>query len=282
MGDAEAGPDPHDKGVRRIESVDIRLDYDLGGEGPLLVLLHGWTHDRRVWELQIADLESDFTVLRCDRRGWGRSEGAPDPSMDADDLDVLLGALDFDSAYVLGHSQGAQSALAFALAYPDRVDGLVLAGTPPLAGFGVPWVGPDGMHVDPFRLAREEGLDAVQKLFFEHPMADGFEDGGRSAEIMAELWATNAERALADPVSQTGSAPPPSMEDLAGLDVPTLVVTGEVEIPYFQLVSDAVAYVLPRGERRVIEGGGHAVHVQEPERFNAEVRRFLSKFGSER
>lgn len=225
-------------------------------------------------------LEAEFTVVRYDRRGWGRSGGSPDVSRDADDLDALLDELDLESACVLAHSQGVQAALSFALEHPGRVDGLVLAGTPPLAGFGVPWVGPDAFDVDVFQLARDEGLDAVEKVLFEHPLARGFEEGGRGMEIMAELWSANAERALADPVSQTGSEPPPALDQLPDLDVPTLVVTGELEIPYFQIASDAVAYTLPNAERRVIEGGGHAIHVQEPERFNCEVLRFLRRIGT--
>ena len=255
----------------------MRLHHEIQGEGPPLVLIHGWTHDLRVWELQTPALSSRFTVVRYDRRGWGRSEGSPDVSHDAADLDALLDDLGLGSVHVLGHSQGARAALSFALEHGERVRSLVLVGTPPLADLGVPWVGPDAMDVDVFALAREEGLEAVEEVFFNHPMARGFEKGGRGAELMAELWYTNAERALADPVSQAGSEPPPSMQDLPGLEMPTLVLTGELELPFFQIVSDSVAYALPDAERRRVEGGGHAIHTQEPERFNAEVLRFLRR-----
>ena len=256
-----------------------RLNYELTGAGSPLVLLHGWTHDLRVWELQVPALARDLAVLAVDRRGWGQSGGRPDVSTDAEDLRTLLDELGIESAGILGHSQGAQSALSFALACPDRVDSLILVGMPPPAGFGVPWTGPDAMTVDVFQVMEDDGIDAVQEILFSHPLGRGFEEGGRGAEIVADLWNTNGERALADHRSLQGSAPPPAIEQLPGVAVPTLVVTGEWEIPYFQLVSDAVAYAVPRAERVVIPGGGHAIHVQQPERFNEEVLRFLSTVG---
>jgi pimeloyl-ACP methyl ester carboxylesterase len=60
---------------------------------------------------------------------------------------------------------------------------------------------------------------------------------------------------------------------------PTLVLTGEWEMPYVQVVAEALAYGIPGAERAVVRGGGHAVHLQEPERFTAEVVRFLRGAG---
>jgi pimeloyl-ACP methyl ester carboxylesterase len=54
------------------------------------------------------------------------------------------------------------------------------------------------------------------------------------------------------------------------------VITGEFEMPYFQIVSDAVAYGISDAERLIVPGGGHVVMLQQPERFNKEIKRFMA------
>lgn len=260
----------------RVEG-DVPLHYELSGEGPPVVLLHGWTHDARVWRQVVPALERRFTVLRPDRRGWGRSGGHADVSRDPGDLDSLMSALGWSDAHVVGHSQGADAALRFAVAHPERIRSLVLYGSPQPAGFDLPWTGPDALPPPPemARIVREHGIDSLGAVIFASPLADGFEPGSEGAELAGELWTANAERAFADPRPPSGATPRPSVDDLGAIAAPTLVLTGELEMPFFQLVADALAFGIPGAERVVVEGGGHAVHMQEPERWTAEIVRFL-------
>lgn len=259
---------------------DVDLHYELSGEGPPLVLIHGWTHDLRSWDMQLPALERRFEVLRYDRRGWGQSGGHPDVTMDPVDLDRLMADLGIESAFVLGHSQGAQVALRFALAYPDRVEALGLYGSPPPEGFGLPWTGPDTFPSNMSAIARQHGLDSLRTLLFNHPLARGFEEGRPGAELAGRMWASNAGNDLLDPRPTSGATPPPRTDHLDRIDVPTLVIIGEWELPYFTVVADALAYGITDAERVTIPGGGHAVHMQEPERFNAEVVRFFERVGA--
>lgn len=185
---------------------DVSLHYELSGAGPPLVLIHGWTHDARVWELQTPELTREFTLLRYDRRGWGRSGGSPDVSMDPGDLDSLMAAVGLDDAHVVGHSQGASVALRFALAHPSRVRSVTLYGAPPPAEFGVPPVGEDTFP-DMAAIVRDHGLDSLGAVLFSHPLGRGFERGGRGLELARELWAANARRAFEDPQPPSGATP---------------------------------------------------------------------------
>lgn len=261
-----------------LETEDgIGIYYEVSGEGPPLVLLHGWTHDARVWRLQTPALERHFTVLRYDRRGWGRSGGRPDVSRDPVDLDRLMDELGWRDAHVVGHSQGAEVALRFALAYPNRVRSLVLYGARPPEDFSVPWTGPDALPSPPEMGAIVEagGLDSLGAVLFSGPLGRGFEGGGPGLEIARQLWAENAARGFDDPGPPSGATPPPSMARLDQITMPTLVLTGDLEMAYFRLGADALAYALPDARRVTVAGGGHAVHLQEPERFTAELLRFL-------
>ena len=252
----------------------VALHHELSGDGPPLVLIHGWTHDARVWEPQMPALARRFTVLRYDRRGWGRSGGSPDVSRDPHDLDSLMRALELEDAHVVGHSQGGDVALRFTLAYPERVRTLTLYGAPPPAGFGVPPTGEDTFP-DMGAIVRDHGLDSLAAVIFDHPLARGFEPGDPGAAIARELWAANAAKAFEDPEPPSGATPEPSIDRLGEVTIPVLVLTGELEMRHFRLAADAVAYTLPNARRVEIPGGGHAAHLQEPERWTAEVVRFL-------
>lgn len=258
---------------------DVTIHYERVGNGPPLILIHGWSMDLRSWDYQLPALAESFTVLRYDRRGWGGSGGHPDVSRDPVDLDRLMSELGVDPAFVLGHSQGAEVALRFALAYPERVRALVLYGGPLLEGFGLPWNGPDTLPSDMPSIVRDGGIDSLGAIVFSHPLARGFEEGAPETELVERIWETNAGRDLRDPRPPSGATPPPHVDRLVEVDAPTLVVTGELEMPYFQVVAEALAYGIRGAERVTLEGGGHAVHMQQPERFNRVVARFLLESG---
>jgi len=255
---------------------DVTLRYEVSGHGPAVVLLHGWSNSLESWHFLAPELSSDYTVIRYDRRGFGASEGSPDVSLDPVDLRALLDSLGIEKAVVVGHSQGAGSALRFALTFPERLDGLVLFGSAAPSGFGLPWNGPDALPPGMAQTARERGLAAVKAQFDGHPITAGWVDGTDGREISKVMFAAYDGRDLLDPVPSANATNPPNMSNLSSVAVPTLVITGELEIPYFQVVAGALAYGIPNAERVVVFGGGHSVHLQQPERFNAEIRRFLS------
>ena len=108
---------------------DARLYYELAGEGPLVVLVHGFGLDCGMWDSQFARLAPLYQVLRYDLRGFGRSsvpEGRP--YRHADDLAALLAHLALSApAVVVGLSLGGWVALSYVLLWPNRVRALVLA-----------------------------------------------------------------------------------------------------------------------------------------------------------
>lgn len=256
---------------------DITLRYEMQGDGPAIVLIHGWAVSLESWHFLFADLSDEYTVIRYDRRGFGKSDGSPDVSLDPIDLCNLLDKLKIEKAVILGHSQGGGVALRFALAFPERILGLVLFGSGPPAGFGLPWNGPDAIPSGMAQTAREKGLDSLRAMFVGHPIGSGFIQGTEGNEIMTAMFQAYEGRDLLDPKPSANATPRPDIGRLKEIVVPTLVITGELEMPYFKIVSDALAYGIPNSERIVVKGGGHSVMLQQPERFNAEIKRFLSK-----
>src|SRR5688572_10456194 len=110
-----------------------QLHYELTGtRGPLVVLTHGLGGRLEFFAAHVEALARDFRVLRWDLRGAGRSAKPPGPyrpELFATDLAGLLDHVGERRAFVVGHSGGGVVAQRFALDYPDRADGLVLAST---------------------------------------------------------------------------------------------------------------------------------------------------------
>ena len=111
---------------------DIKICYDLQGEGIPIVLIHGFGDRKEHWRAQIGDLSKYFRVIRMDNRGAGRSERPDGPySMEiyADDIKNLLDFLKIQKTHIIGHSLGGMIAQNFALKYPSYVDRIVLIHT---------------------------------------------------------------------------------------------------------------------------------------------------------
>ena len=107
-----------------------RLYFEIAGSGQPLVLLHGFTLDTRMWDDQFEPLTREFQVIRYDMRGFGQSgPPASERYAHADDLRDLLDHLRVDKAHLVGLSKGGAIALDFTLAYPRRVNKLVLIDT---------------------------------------------------------------------------------------------------------------------------------------------------------
>lgn len=254
----------------------VKLRYETAGSGPAVVLIHGWAVSLESWHFLFPDLLDEYTVIRYDRRGFGKSNGSPDVSLDPIDLRNLLDKLKIEQAILIGHSQGGGSALRFALSFPERLLGLVLFGSEPPTGFGLPWSGPDAMPSGMAQAARNHGLDTVRDMFVGHPIGNGFVQGTEGHRIMTAMFEAYDGRDLLNPEPSAKATPSPNIGRLTEIVVPTLVITGDLELPYLQIASDALAYGIPNAERIVVQGGGHSVMLQQPERFNAEINRFLS------
>src|ERR671914_116006 len=110
----------------------MRVWSDTVGDGPALVLTHGWGATAEMWRPQLPVLAAHHRVARWDLPGHGRSNAPDDP--DAYTHDAALAALTAlvdETAVLGGHSLGGYLSLAFALRHPERVRGLVLLSTGP-------------------------------------------------------------------------------------------------------------------------------------------------------
>jgi pimeloyl-ACP methyl ester carboxylesterase len=110
----------------------LTVAYRRKGDGPAIVLLHGFTQDSRVWSPQVKALSRHFTVIAWDAPGAGRSQDPPDTFRIGDWARTLAGLLDaigVQAAHLLGLSWGGILAQEFCRLYSERVLSLILADT---------------------------------------------------------------------------------------------------------------------------------------------------------
>ncbi len=124
---------------RFVEANGIRQHAVIGGEGPPLLLVHGWPENWYAWRHVMPELAKNYTVIAVDQRGIGRSQQTADgydAATLADDLAALMTKLGHDRFAVVGHDTGMVIAYALAADYRERVEALAVAEVPGPPGVG--------------------------------------------------------------------------------------------------------------------------------------------------
>jgi pimeloyl-ACP methyl ester carboxylesterase len=119
---------------RYIDTGDLRQHVVVGGDGPPLLLVHGWPQNWYAWRLVMPALARDFEIIAPDQRGIGLTDkprdARYDPGTIANDLVALMDALGHERFAVVGTDTGLPIAYALASDHPDRVERVALAEVP--------------------------------------------------------------------------------------------------------------------------------------------------------
>ena len=250
-----------------------QLYYETAGRGDALVLIHGHTLDVRMWDDQFATFAAHYHVIRYDMRGYGRSALPGDALFSpADDLAALLSYLGIAHAHVLGLSRGGVVAIDFALMYPQVSDTLILADTA-LREFAFKAFGEFTEAVK--SLAASAGIDAARQRWQQGALFAPALEQPRVAARLAQMVGDYSGWHWLHQEPLRVLQPPPT-EQLATLDMPTLVIVGERDLPDFQAIADLVHQRVPHATKAVIPGVGHMSNMEDPARFNERVLEFLA------
>ena len=109
----------------------VKIHYEVHGDGPPLILTHGYSSTSAMWREQIAPLSKRYRLILWDMRGHGQTDSPDDPSLYSHDATVaymaaLLDMARAERAIVGGLSLGGYVSLDFYLRYPERVRALLL------------------------------------------------------------------------------------------------------------------------------------------------------------
>jgi pimeloyl-ACP methyl ester carboxylesterase len=261
----------------------VRINYEVHGDGPPIVLSHGYTASLRMWDGQIGPLSRRYRVVVYDTRGHGDSEAPASPdaysiATFAEDQAALMDHLGIERAIIGGLSMGGMVAQEFALRYPRRVEALLLCDTG--AGMQAGAFGSPEMRerMAAFReqmakLARERGMAAVAEWMRQNPQGPRPEgpvpEGVRRhlegvARMSVDGWLGGAH------ALQTW---PGVAERLPEITAPTLVIIAELDA--LRPAGEIIHRRIPGSRQALITGSPHGSCLWKTDAFNRALLDFL-------
>jgi pimeloyl-ACP methyl ester carboxylesterase len=233
-------------------------------------LLHGLADSWRSFE-RVLPLLPSLDLIAVTQRGHGDASrpaaGYALPDLSGD-LQALLDALGIGRAVVVGHSMGSAVALRFAIDHPERVEGLILIGAAPTVR-GTPeartyW---DRALADPIS---RDFVRTLTEQSFVKPVPPAVVDTmtEESAKVPLHVWRSVLE-------ARWRGEGDYAME-LAKVQAPTLILWGDRDPRYGRSEQDALLAGISRSRLVVVEGAGHMLQVEEPERCAREIAAFVT------
>jgi 3-oxoadipate enol-lactonase len=244
-----------------------RLSVEEAGTGDPVVFLHGGLGDSRLWDAQFPWFARRFRTIRYDMRFFGRSDRPAAPYSLVDDLLALLDRLEISTAALIGLSLGGQVAIDATIVSPERVRALVPVCSA-LSGFTA---ADDADQQREFAAAIKAG-GAVAAVEF-------------ALNVWAPLGATDLMRRLARenlrvhalPEGAVAAREPVDAIDRLGeIEAPTLVVTGDRDVPTIGEIAD-ILHERIRGAERLRFDSDHYLPLREGIAFNEAVSGFLRR-----
>lgn len=258
-----------------------KVYYEQRGRGEPVILLHGHSLDRRMWNPQWKALSKNHSVIRLDFRGYGKSSEQSETLQltHVDDVITLMDSLHIDCAHVIGLSMGAFVAGDMLAMYPERMLSCTLAsgGIRNSPGPSTPMNEEEKAKRDKEIVAlQQKGIDTFKREWHETLMASG---GSQRERMRQPLWQMIDDWSAWQPLHKEvrlfyGKEAWEKLRQRGKTDIPTLIIRGEneakgkkkqpAEMPYLS----HVRYV-------VIPDCGHMLNMERPEEFNQLVLLFI-------
>jgi pimeloyl-ACP methyl ester carboxylesterase len=237
------------------------LYYTDYGEGEPIITLHGLSESGLYWTLPgITDrlVAAGYRVINLDMRGHGRTRvDSTDPGYDVDtmsgDIGQLADSLGLEQFHLLTHATGGMVGFRYAMNHSERLLGVMATDTGSATLPGIRAVAREHMYFNRMHAAVNP----------------------ESAFAMYEACAVagNPDR-LADFVESFYNDPDPKIAGLRGIQCPCLMLLGEYDVQFIK-PAELVAREIPNCTHRVLEGMGHMLALENPQRFGDELLAFL-------
>lgn len=263
-----------------IPVADSKLYVEESGKGPALLLLHGGLIDHRMWEKQVGELGKSFRVLNCDMRKHGLTQDGDSTFLNSTAIALILNSLGVGKAHVMGLSLGAVAATDFVLAHPERVNKLVLA-APGLIGYA--------LNHDSILVANNRQIATAQQrhdtlAYVEYFLRSWTDGPTRTPAAVDQKVRAFMKKMVQDNLTHHQWAThlrfteePPANQRLNTIQVPTLVLVGDLDMTDILAISDELARKISMVKKVVIPNAAHMLNLEQPAIFNREVRKFLLK-----
>ncbi len=246
-----------------------QLHVRAAGAGPLVILLHGWTLDWRIWVPQL--VLSNVRLVMPDRRGFGRSTAPPMLSAERDDIDRIANFFGERQFALIGLSQGAAVALDYARTGSERLRAISLIGAPLHAVVPEPGETPEIDRSAYADLVRNGRFDDMMALWRRHPLTQVTADAQALVDDILNAYDGRDQHVDQEPLHFTA-------QDIAALTMPILAVAGAQDSMWRRQVADYVGTNAPKGHCEIIPHAGHLANVDAAVAINGLLQNFLNTY----
>ena len=254
------------KHSNRIQGPAGLLYVENSGVGNIpVIFLHSFGGSTSHWDNQVEHLSESRKVIAFDFRGHGKSSAPSDnrytPESLAADIEAVVDSLNIEHFILVGHSMGGAAAIAYAGAHPERVSGLVLAGTPGKT--------PSEQAKPIIQSLESEAYQKVMDDYMNRLLIDAKPEV--NASVMKDFKSISKEASISIIKSIFEFDPLPSLKRYNG---PKLIIStpGEAKQP---TSLQNLAKEIPA---RTIEGTSHWTQLDKPDEFNRVLDDFLKTF----
>ncbi len=245
-----------------IERDGVRIFYEAQGDGPPVLLTHGYGATSQMWGGQVEAFRDRYRIIVWDMRGHGQTDYPEDQAAYSEahtvaDMAGVLEACGVERAVIAGLSLGGYSTLAFHLVHPERVRAMMLFDTGP------------GFKKDDAREAwNERARGRADDLEKQGLAARGTSD---EVKLSTHRSADGLARAARGMLTQKDARVIASLETIK---VPTLVLAGADDTPFLP-ATDYMAHKIADAKKVIVPAAGHASNLHQPEVFNGAMGAFL-------
>lgn len=246
----------------------INVNYKIAGEGPAILVLHGWGGSSDSWlEAQRIIAKQGYRIIIPDFPGFGKTPPPPEPWGVKDYSNFILNflkKLELENIFLIGHSFGGRIAIKFAVNYPEKIKSLILcdsAGIKPKPGPKtriIYWIAKIGNAIfTPKHLVRFK--DAARNFFYIFLRnRDYVKANGIMKETIKKVFVEDL------------------LSDLSKIKLKTLIIWGEID----KMVPLKYAYIfkenIENSELKILPKIGHSPHLEIPKKFSEIILKFVS------
>ena len=266
-----------------FDADDAAIYYEIAGDGPPLVLLHGYALNGRMWEYQAPVFSKSYKIITVDLRGFGRSSCGKNWSgaIMASDVIGLISFLKLRNVAVLGFSMGGPVAIRAAILMPEVVTRLILVSSV-LPSKGLPNTKVEERHNrKELEILKSRGIEGWAESIgmWNGPLLGDMLKNNPDLENRWRMMISAHDVNYLSNMMTARLTTESSMDwrsRLREIQQKTLVIAGAGDKNFID-ASKRLAQDIPNSEMVIIDGAGHIVNLERPEEFNRAVLEFLKK-----
>ncbi len=251
-----------------------RIYYTVQGEGPAMLLIHGYPLNGGLFRDNVTALAANYQVVVPDLRGFGQSEAPSEEAsieIYAQDMIAVMDELGLETAVIAGMSMGGMTAFEMYHQAPERFTGLVLIDTAHTA----PLPGEAGLWTGTAQQAQEMGVESLVNSLLPDMLTGDTRTDDTELVTYLGMLITQASPSGAVGGANALAARPDATATLAAITVPTLIIVGEEDSLTPLEIAQQMNQGIAGSTLSVIENASHAAVIEEAEDVNKAILEWL-------